>query len=428
MFKAISAPIVLQWEVTPRCNHNCVHCYNYWRKGPRLPLLPENYEDIFTKVVDEIIENKVFAVVITGGEPLLVIETIGPFIKRLVSNGIKVTMNTNLTLLNAGKAKLLKEIGISSLLVSLPSGNSDNCDRITNRKGSLAKIIRGIRIATAHGFPVFTNMVVSRINKGDIEVTAQLAKSLGLRNFAVTRASKPVKDGWFSDEILSLVEFRQMLDELYQIEEKYGLNVDTLEANPACAYSEEHFGRVRRFCTAGKTTATVGCNGEIRPCNRLPLVYGNISDGFSPAWGSMKICRENEWIPEACAPCKVRARCGGGCKADALIEYGDLSKPDPLCDLSNLPILPKKALLTVTSETFIVNPLIKIRPESFGAIAYINIANWLPITMELALLLLEGGIITTSDLARVLGVSIDSVQQTAGVLVDKKILQPMVAN
>ena len=24
-------PPVVHWEVTPECNHNCIHCYNYWR-------------------------------------------------------------------------------------------------------------------------------------------------------------------------------------------------------------------------------------------------------------------------------------------------------------------------------------------------------------------------------------------------------------
>ena len=25
-------PPNVQWEVTAECNHNCIHCYNYWRK------------------------------------------------------------------------------------------------------------------------------------------------------------------------------------------------------------------------------------------------------------------------------------------------------------------------------------------------------------------------------------------------------------
>ena len=29
--KDIQYPAILHWEVTPLCNHNCIHCYNYWR-------------------------------------------------------------------------------------------------------------------------------------------------------------------------------------------------------------------------------------------------------------------------------------------------------------------------------------------------------------------------------------------------------------
>ena len=31
--KDIKFPPFVHWEVTPRCNHNCIHCYNYWRKN-----------------------------------------------------------------------------------------------------------------------------------------------------------------------------------------------------------------------------------------------------------------------------------------------------------------------------------------------------------------------------------------------------------
>ena len=32
--KDIHYPPIVHWEVTSACNHNCIHCYNYWRKNP----------------------------------------------------------------------------------------------------------------------------------------------------------------------------------------------------------------------------------------------------------------------------------------------------------------------------------------------------------------------------------------------------------
>ena len=28
----VKNPPTMQWEMTAECNHDCTHCYNYWRK------------------------------------------------------------------------------------------------------------------------------------------------------------------------------------------------------------------------------------------------------------------------------------------------------------------------------------------------------------------------------------------------------------
>lgn len=422
MFKKLSAPIVLQWEVTPSCNHRCIHCYNYWRKGPRLTKLYQGYQKIYQAAVDEIISSNIFTVVVTGGEPMLVLDQVLPYITQLVNCGVKVTMNTNLTLLTNKKAAKLKAAGISSFLVSIPSGDPVHCDQITNSKGSLSRIIRGIKVAQTWGFPVFTNMVVSKINFDDVDTTGRLVASLGLNNFAATRASKPVKDGWFADEVLNLDEFRIMLGRLYGLGEELGIKTDSLEANPACAFGSEYISKVRRYCTAGKTTATIGFDGAVRPCNRLPLSYGNIVDGFKPAWDAMEDTRSNAWIPAECGQCKLKDRCAGGCKADALIEYGTLNKADPLCDLSYLPTVPYKPFPIVSANEFKMNLTAKRRVEDFGAIIYVNIANWVPVTITLADYLFSGQTITIPGLSSSLSCSDDKARMTASFLVSKKIL------
>lgn len=190
-YKTLSAPIMVQWEVTPNCNHNCVHCYNHWRTKEPVIIRGEKGTSLNEIVVQEIISNKVFAVNITGCEPLMVIEQIAPSIRRLTENGVQVTMNSNLTLLTKERAQLLKESGIKSILVSVPSGDAKTCDQITEKKDSLQRIVSGILIAKESGIRVFPNMVVSRVNKNQIDETAKLIASLGLEHFAATRASDP---------------------------------------------------------------------------------------------------------------------------------------------------------------------------------------------------------------------------------------------
>lgn len=118
-FITLSAPITLQWETTPWCNEQCIHCYNYWRKSPNLkPNVTKETTEIWNKITSEIIQNKVFHTTITGGEPLSVFRQIYPYLEKLTDNNVNVAMNSNLTMLTTEKAHLLKEIGIKSVLTS----------------------------------------------------------------------------------------------------------------------------------------------------------------------------------------------------------------------------------------------------------------------------------------------------------------------
>lgn len=424
MYKRLSAPLAVQWEVTPACNHLCLHCYNYWRKGERLPTVPPDFEHLYTAVVDEILAKKVFMVIVTGGEPLLVLDKMAPYIRRLTENGVAVSMNTNLTLLTDKKARLLKEIGVYAFLTSMPSGIAETCDRITNVKGSLKRIVRGITIAQKYGFQMFVNMVVSRINFGQIEQTAELVKSLGVKNFAATRASNPVSGSWFANQVLGLDEFRQMVVRLVDVGNRLGLHIDSLEANPPCAFGPDTTYDIHRFCGAGRNTCTVGHDGRIRPCNRLPIGYGHIYDGLEKAWLAMDDCRSGEQIPDGCQSCKLKLRCGGGCKADALVERGDLKQPDPLCDLSFQPVLRKHTVVPATADVFAVNPRLRLRDEEFGAIAYVSVTNWVAVDGRIVQMLRAEGQPTIEDFVRALSTSEDSARKTVGLLVEKKILMP----
>lgn len=66
--KMIQYPAGVQFEITPRCNHNCIQCYNYWRANNELV---ENPLDDLTEIAEKIAELHPTHLTITGGEPLL---------------------------------------------------------------------------------------------------------------------------------------------------------------------------------------------------------------------------------------------------------------------------------------------------------------------------------------------------------------------
>ena len=100
IFRTLSAPVSLQWELTPFCNERCIHCYNYWRTdtlGEKLITTPDTLA-VLDKVSSEIVRNKIFNVTVTGGEPLAILKWAYPYLQRLAEGGVEISFNTNLTI------------------------------------------------------------------------------------------------------------------------------------------------------------------------------------------------------------------------------------------------------------------------------------------------------------------------------------------
>ena len=415
---------MVQWEITNLCNHNCIHCYNYWNTINSEELVSKNSQH-YQKTVEEIINNKVFHVVITGGEPLLVLDEAAPYIKQLSEHGIRLSLNSNLTLLTTRNARTLKEIGINSILVSLPSINPNINDQITGVAGSLKRILDGIALAIKLGFYISVNMVVSKLNLSTVYDTAKYLASIGVKNFSASRASDPSSKKDFSQYLLSIDEFRDLEKTLIDINNNLMINADSLCADPVCSYGDIQPLHTFRFCHAGKTTCAISCVGEIRPCNRSNQVCGSVyNNGLLSAWNSLDVYRSDLWIPKECSSCVLKYRCGGGCKVDAVNTYGTPLKPDPFCDVSYIPkAYPAEISKQLSGDTFRINSSFRFRKENFGGIIFISIFNWLAVDHDLYQLLLTiGDTLHLSDLCNCLSIETEEAMSIVNVLAKRKVL------
>lgn len=193
MFLELSAPINIQWELTPWCNHNCVHCYNYWRTGmvPNDNRLLAVANDILFAIEKEVEANKIFHITLTGGEPLAVIEKVANTLRRIREKDISFGLNSNITLLTPSHISFLKELGIGSILTSLMSADPSINDEIVQKPGAFYRITSKIKLAVQNGLAVSVNMVVTKQNFHTIASTGELAKELGATIFCTTKASAP---------------------------------------------------------------------------------------------------------------------------------------------------------------------------------------------------------------------------------------------
>ena len=363
-------------EVTPECNHNCIHCYNYWRKSGECEKFKFDQERSM-EIARRVIAAKPYAVVITGGEPLLVFDKLKPVIKLFKDSGIQVSINTNAVLLNEDVLNFAKEYKLR-FFVSFPSGDSETCDFITNRKGSLERILKSLDVLKENNMVFNLNIVASRINLNHIFESAKyVIQRYNLPRIYITRVGKPINsDSSFDQYLLDTEDIKRLQDICVAIHKEFGVDVDTGCPFPTCSfYSQEAydlFGN-RKVCTAGKSSYAVDSYGNVKACPRDSKIYGNIfADDLVSLFELMGEWRDYSLLPDECKDCEHRYVCQGGCRVDSVPFTGKMNEMDTCANKGNLPLrykdnkAEKEPCHYEMSDRFSFNSNSKIVQEEWG--------------------------------------------------------------
>lgn len=370
-------PPNLQWEVTTECNHNCIHCYNYWRKDDEkiAGMARVNSEKHYLEMAQKIIEQKPVSVVITGGEPLMVFDRIKSSIIALQDAGIYVSINTNAGLLSERIVQFLIERRIH-LFVSFPCANPEVCDEITDTKNSFSNVTSKLDMAHRNNISFTTNVVVSKKNLDYLEETVEfLKKRYDISKVSITRVGKPINSSSkFDENVLHFEDLKRMQEICVRLAKKYGIFIDTGCPYTACSiYTQEAFDMFayKKLCTAGKTSYAIDTNGNVKACPRDSQLYGNImTQDFASIWEEMKSWRDGSYMPEECKSCKASAKCMGGCRVDQYPFTGRMDMLDTISNPENLPIkfekTPKPAKLIEEDERFTLKDTAQFMEENTG--------------------------------------------------------------
>jgi len=88
-------------------------------------------------------------------------------------------------------------------------------------------------------------------------------------------------------------------------------------------------------CQAGTALAYVDWEGNLYPCDSLPIRLGSLEEGtFDEVWSSPARSRVADAVrssPWACEGCVEHRGCLGGCRGMAYLASGSLDAPDPAC-------------------------------------------------------------------------------------------------
>ncbi len=278
------------WELTYRCNERCVHCFNPGASHVEGDKTFRKVEEIDTKKIiktlDDLKKIGVFKLMLTGGE-ILLRKDLFEILEHVRKQRFSFTIFTNGTLINEDQIQKLKNYYPYRVELSVYSHIPEKHDNITRLKNSWNKTMNTALKLKKNGIEVLIKMIVMKDTISDIaefqelckknDLTAQLDFSMSA---GVDGNSYPIKN--------LLPEPIDLIMESFEIESP--LNVGTLE-KPNSFDAKKSVGQY--VCGAGRSGMNISAEGNISPCNSLPLEYGNLKNiSMSDVWNNSYVGKQ----------------------------------------------------------------------------------------------------------------------------------------
>ncbi|MBC8418020.1 MAG: heme b synthase [Desulfobacteraceae bacterium] len=335
---------LVAWELTRRCNLNCVHCRAGSERGP----YPGELDTAKCfEILAQISEVGKPIVILTGGEPLLR-EDIFDLARQGSQLGLRMVMATNGTLLTAEIIERMKGSGIKRVSISIDGADEKQHDAFRKVPGAFQGALEGVRLLRDADVEFQINTTVTRHNIGDLEKILDLSVELGAVAHHIFLLVPTGRAKEMVDQEIDAREYEQVLNWFYQMRERVPLH---MKATCAPHYyrilrqeahrkgekvSFETYGldAVTRGCLGGTAFCFISNQGVVQPCGYLDLNCGDLKTAtFQSVWRESEIfnqLRDASAYKGKCGRCEYLRVCGG-CRARAFEATGDFLAEEPLC-------------------------------------------------------------------------------------------------
>lgn len=315
----------IDFNLTPRCNLNCIHCY-------RMTERTKSGEILSTDEVISLLERAAglgaMWTTFSGGEPLL-----RPDLAELLSAadalGFAVAILTNGTLLDEHRANLLADYRVWQVQVTLMGGTAEVHDRVVQVPGSFKKAVRGIERLLDRGVTVDVAFVGLRENWDSMEDLWRLCDRLGVR----LRASFVVTAGLGGDmSPLAHVVPDKELRRALRVGRRYHILLQDEDWDPVCRPVSPSLSQQTPLCNAAHKIVGINWDGTVWPCIVWPLVAGDIRTAdLAEIWRNSPVLNEvrryHDSDRDSCVGCRLRRRCMI-CPARSWLLSGQFLDPD----------------------------------------------------------------------------------------------------
>lgn len=275
--KQFDFPLLLQFELTQKCNVFCKHCYNNSGVNNECQdlMTPERWIQFCRYIVEK---GGIFECILSGGEPLLLGNELFNIMDILHDDGTYFLLITNGFLLNQNIVNRLKKYHYKWIQISIDGATAEYHDSFRQRKGSWERAISGAFMVSSAGLPLTIAHSVSPQNLKDIDAMCDLAYTIGAGNLILGKISLSGRTFENQDLILSADESDYLLEKIEYNTNRYKGRMQIQRSLDENLQYEQSFG-----VPCGGLI--IRPNGDIRLDCMTPFILGNIlHDDFSEIW------------------------------------------------------------------------------------------------------------------------------------------------
>jgi len=358
-FSQDKKPVVV-WNMTRRCNLRCIHCYSQSQD--------KDYPGELTtgegkSLIDDLAQFQVPVILFSGGEPLMRPD-LPALAQYATSKGIRAVISTNGTLITPDMAKVLKEIGLSYVGVSL-DGLQETNDRFRGMSGAFDHALQGIKNCQAQGIKVGLRFTINKKNVHDIPAIFRLLEAEDIPRVCFYHLVYAGRGSKLIQEDLSHQETRKTVDLIMDLTKdlhqqglkKEVLTVDNhadgpylylrlLREDPDRSKDVLELLLMNQGNSSGHGIGCISWDGSVHADQFWRhYSFGNVRQRpFSQIWldtsnelmAALKDKRPH--VKGRCRQCRWLDICGGNFRVRAEAVTGDLWTPDPACYLTDAEI------------------------------------------------------------------------------------------
>ncbi len=329
----MSAPYILAWELTKACNLKCRHC--------RASAVETRASNELTTaegldLLRQLQQAGCRMVILSGGEPLMR-DDVFRFAAAGNDCGLRMTLATNGSMVDADTARRIRDNHIMRVSVSLDGTSPDVHDDFRGIPGAFEQALNGIDRLRQAGVPVQINTTVAAANIHQMQDFPALVKELGAVAWHVFFLVPTGRGNTL--EAARINEYRTMLDMFYEVYQQAEIECKATCAPQFYRLLKQKGEPVKtKGCLAGTGFGFVSSTGDVQACGFFDVACGNIrQQPFSTIWENselLNLLRQTDKLKGHCGGCGYQDVCGG-CRARAHETLNDAMGTDPICWYAN---------------------------------------------------------------------------------------------